>query len=561
MLSYSMMMSANRLSRSGLSALAAACFVAAACSTPPAPPKPDEAPTAMAGPDQDVALGTLVTLDGSASTDPEDQPLTYAWSQGDDNPSTVVLTPSAIVRFTPTAPGTYTFILVVTAGTASSRPDSMRLRVTGGDNDAPIARAGPDYAASIGSTFFLDGSGSSDAEGDSLSFLWEALTDPETVTIADSAAAQTRFTPLAAGPHSFRLTVSDGLQSDTDEVTVVVTSEGNAAPVADAGPAQTVAVGTTVVLDGSGSVDPDGEAISYRWSVGNNPGEPVVLSDSTAAMPDFVPNLLGQYVFGLVVGDGEATSLLDTTVVTVVAQVYAKRSGMIEIPGGSFTMGSEAGLAGETPVHTVDLSTYWIDSTEVTSAQYGSCVSEGACGTPAERPGCTFGLDERSEHPINCVDYAQATQFCEWAGKRLPTEAEWEKAARGPNDARRFPWGDEDPDLYLLSFPEAQLLNYNDRLSGTAPVGQHPDGVSPFGVHNLAGNVMEWVADWYDPGYYAVSPATDPTGPADGEQRVARGGHFLAFREVVTVTVRNSTQPSTRDPILGFRCARTLPPP
>ena len=234
---------------------------------------------------------------------------------------------------------------------------------------------------------------------------------------------------------------------------------------------------------------------------------------------------------------------------------------MIEIPAGSFRMGSDAGLAGEAPVHTVDISTFWMDSTEVAAAQYSVCVNDGGCTTPAQRPGCNFGLEERASHPINCVDYAQAAAFCGWAGKRLPTEAEWEKAARGPNDERRFPWGDDDPNLYLISFPEARLLNYSNIVGETLPVGQHPDGASPYGVHNMAGNVMEWVADWYDPDYYATSPGRDPSGPLSGEQRVARGGHFLATREVVTVTVRNRTQPTTRDPILGFRCARTLPPP
>ena len=121
------------------------------------------------------------------------------------------------------------------------------------------------------------------------------------------------------------------------------------------------------------------------------------------------------------------------------------------------------------------------------------------------------------------------------------------ESGEGENNERRFSWGDEDPNLYALTFPEARLLNYNNITSETAAVGQHADGVGPYGVHNLAGNVMEWVADWYDPSHYTDSPGTDPTGPATGEQRVARGGHFLVSREVVTVTVRNRTQIETRD--------------
>ncbi|MDA0336954.1 MAG: PKD domain-containing protein [bacterium] len=297
------------MSRSRFGALAwllVPVLIGSACSTPPAPPKPDEPPVAVAGPDQDLPLGSLVALDGSSSTDPDGQPLSYAWSAAPDNPMQVVLTTTSIVRFTPTLPGQYTFILIVSAGTAASAPDSMQLTITGGDNRAPVARAGPDYAASLGNNFFLDASSSSDADGDSLSFLWEALADPGVISIADSAAVQTRITPLLPGTYTFLLRVSDGALASTDEITVLVTSVGNNAPVADAGSPQTVAVGTTVGLDGSGSLDADGDALTYLWSVGNNPGEPVALSDPTAISPDFTPNLLGTYVFGLIVDDGNS---------------------------------------------------------------------------------------------------------------------------------------------------------------------------------------------------------------------------------------------------------------
>jgi hypothetical protein len=330
LLSYNMILVSKPMSRRGLDVGAlvlALILLGTACSAPPAPPKPDEAPIVRAGPDQDVVLGTLVTLDGSASIDPEDQVLSYTWSDDESNPSTVVLTNTSIVRFTPTLAGDYTYILVVTAGTASSKPDSMHLTLRGEDNSAPVAQAGPDYAATLGGNFFLDATSSTDADGDSLSFLWEALADADLVSIADSSAAQTQILPLLPGSYTFLLSVSDGALTGTDEITVLVSSEGNVAPVADAGPAQTIAVGTTVRLDGSGSLDADGDPLFYRWSVGNNPGELVALSDSTAVSPDFMPTLLGTYVFGLIVDDGQTTSFIDTTTVTVVAQVYASARG------------------------------------------------------------------------------------------------------------------------------------------------------------------------------------------------------------------------------------------
>ena len=535
--------------------------ILAACSTPPAPNKPDEPPVADAGDDQDVPLGSQVTLDASRSSDPEGQGLSYAWTAGNANPASVVLTGTRVVRFTPVTFGRYLFILVVSADQVPSPPDSMYVNVVGDDNRVPRAEAGPDYALPLGSTFYLDGAGSSDADGDSLSLLWEVVVGATSVIIADSSAAQTEVTPQAPGTYTFRLTVSDGQLAATDEITILVTSAGNVAPVANAGLNQTIAVGSLVTLDGSGSADLDDDPLTYLWSVGNNPGEPVTLSSATATSPTFTPNLLGDYVFGLVVSDPQTASLLDTMVVTVVAQIYNRRSGMIEVPAGPFVMGTEAGFGDETPVHTVEISTFWIDSVEVTAAQYALCLGDGDCSSPSQSPGCNHGLAERSDHPINCVDAAQAASFCGWAGKRLPTEAEWEKAARGPNDERRFPWGDEDPNLYLLSNPELRLLNYNNLLESTARVGQHPDGVSPYGIHNLAGNVMEWVLDFYDPDFYTSSPNRDPQGPASGQQRVARGGHYLAPREAVTVSVRVSNQPNTRSQLLGFRCARSSPPP
>ncbi|MBT6629735.1 MAG: SUMF1/EgtB/PvdO family nonheme iron enzyme [Gemmatimonadetes bacterium] len=530
------------------------------CSSPPAPKRTDTDPVADAGADRTVLLGTEILLDGSGSRDDDGDALSYQWSQGAQNPESFVLTSGATAQVTPQSTGLYVFILTVSANSQGSEPDSVRITVAGSENTTPVAIAGLDYTLPVGSNFFLDGSSSSDADGDSLSYLWESLEAPAAVAFEDSTAAQTRFVPATPGSYLFRLTVSDSLSTATDEMAVVVTGAGNQPPVADAGAQQTVGVGLEVTLDASGSSDPETDPITYRWIVGNNPGEGVTLSDSTSVMARFTPNLVGDYVFGLIVKDAQSESLLDTVVISVVNQIYSERSGMIEIPSGSFLMGSETGLAGESPLHVVNLSTFWIDSVEVTGAEYAVCVRENACATPGEQPDCNFGLTERDDHPINCVDYDGASDFCGWAGKRLPTEAEWEKTARGPNDERRSPWGDEDPTFLVLQDPSLRLLNYNNLLGSTAAVGEFPDGASPYAVHDLAGNVMEWVSDWYNPEYYGVSPLLDPQGPSSGQQRVARGGHYLAIRDVATVSVRNRVQPDSREPVLGFRCARSDTP-
>ena len=224
-------------------------------------------------------------------------------------------------------------------------------------------------------------------------------------------------------------------------------------------------------------------------------------------------------------------------------------AAMVFVPAGEFTMGGQI-LPDEQPVHTVNLNAFWIDTYEVTNALYHKCVEAGGC-QPLQNASTTSGSSSddpaQSNHPVTQIAWTEADQYCKWAGKRLPTEAEWEKAARG-TDARTYPWGN--------TF-DATLVNsaYNGDLHTTA-VGSYPAGASPYGALDMAGNVWEWVADWYAENYYTQSPRDNPTGPASGRLKVARGGGYGGTEAVMRGAQRRSMYPDEFGGFLGFRCAR-----
>ncbi len=529
-------------------------FLLAGCSSPSAPP-PNAVPVANAGPDQTQPLGQPVVLDGSASSDPEGAALTFQWTAAEGNPSSFSLPQSPHLSLAPPLPGVYRFYLRVSDGQNLSPPDSVDFTVTGTLNRPPVADAGLpalSYALEAPAPLPLDGSGSTDPDGTTLVFRWQVLSAPEVVVLADSTAIQTSFTPTLSGEYRFRLTVSDGQDSTSDETAVVVRLSG--IPRAQAGPDQQVIPGVTVTLDASASSDPDNDPLVYRWA--QQGGPEAFLSDPGSPMPTFIANEAGTYLFSLEVEDADAQLDRDEVAVVVAAQVFPEQAGMIQVPSGAFIMGDNEGSGGdEDPEHLVDLALYWIDKTEVSAAAYQLCVEAGAC-TPAGQFGnCNAPLSERASHPINCVDWTMADAFCRWQGKRLPSEAEWEKAARG-NDQRRYPWGDAGPDR--------DRLNYNNIVGSTEPVGSHPSGASPYGVLDMAGNVLEWTNDYYAADYYAQSPAADPQGPplpADGDFRVVRSSSWnTGDIRAATTTVRNNFPATTVDPALGFRCARTTDP-
>jgi formylglycine-generating enzyme required for sulfatase activity len=218
---------------------------------------------------------------------------------------------------------------------------------------------------------------------------------------------------------------------------------------------------------------------------------------------------------------------------------------MVYVPAGEFLMGgpdsNPDALDEDQPEHTVYLDAFWIDKTEVTNAQYRKCVEAGAC----EEPGCRSPEKYSApDQPVVCVSWDEAQAYASWVGGRLPTEAEWEKAARG-TDGRIYPWGD--------SAPDCDKANYLDCAESPPPVGSHPEGASPYGVLDMAGNAVEWVADWYDEEYYSRSPDRNPQGPDTGDFRVLRGGSFDDNQRWIRCAGRYWISPDSRDRASGFR--------
>ena len=189
----------------------------------------------------------------------------------------------------------------------------------------------------------------------------------------------------------------------------------------------------------------------------------------------------------------------------------------------------------------VSISAFAIDKTEVTQAAYTSCVQAGKCSAPTCDWDCSDG-----NLPASCVNIADAKAYCAFVGGRLPTEAEWELAARG-TDARVYPWGNDAP--------TCDLVNMDGCGEKASDVGSHPTGASPFGVMDMAGNVVEIVADFYAADYYAMSPAMDPKGPASGEHYVGRGGGYKSTAIWQRTSARDTYDSTDAAKSLGFRCA------
>lgn len=214
-----------------------------------------------------------------------------------------------------------------------------------------------------------------------------------------------------------------------------------------------------------------------------------------------------------------------------------------------------AGFADELEPHWVSLGDFWLDRTEVTNAAYRRCVAAGVCDLPSYPAAVAW--TRRDELPVTLVSWYDADAYCRFRGARLPTEAEWERAARGWS-GRRFPWGNVyNRNIVNHGTFAFEPLDDSDGFAELAPVAEFPQGATPEGIFDLAGNVEEWVADWYAPGYDGED-AHDPRGPTTGDVKVVRGGSFQTGRPWLRGAARSFDLPSRRRTWRGFRCARSV---
>jgi formylglycine-generating enzyme required for sulfatase activity len=323
---------------------------------------------------------------------------------------------------------------------------------------------------------------------------------------------------------------------------------------------------------------PSGASIAgarVSWAMGNDslpwPGDlVVVVVDATDTRIEVPVNDMTVFATVALI-DGKGVEHPESDVVW--ATPTRKIGSLIPIPAGSFTMGWDGGLEGndESPAHSPWLSDYAIDRYPATVQQYEACVAEDACPEPTIWGGWIADVGwvedlrvDAGDHPAVGLTHEAAEALCAYRSLRLPTEAEWEKAARGTEDLHAFPWGGMAPSCALASYTDDAGEACEE---GTREVGSRPDARGPMGLHDTAGGAWEWVADWYEADAYAAHAPTDPTGPASGEAHVLRSGAWNASPEALYLTARRPGFPPSHllhpapsnYSARGVRCARSLP--
>ncbi len=343
---------------------------------------------------------------------------------------------------------------------------------------------------------------------------------------------------------------SEGTQADdyvTINVSAELTVEAAASPESGEVPLEVSFMATA-----SGGFEP----YTYEWDF---QGDGRV--DDTRRAPEFTYTVEGRYNCAVRATDSRGASALD--VITIAVDSAQAPAGMVLVPAGEFSMGStENGTMGdETPVHAVWLDAYYIDRYPVSNSDYREFVLSTGNLEPA------FWDDEnlnQPDHPVVGITYGEASAYCVWAGKALPTEAQWEKAAKGPTH-RMFPWGDNLPDyggVWFANLHDMGVAADADGFEYTSPVGYYNglnpgtgDGKSRYGCYDMAGNTWEYCSDWYTTDYYQFSPYENPTGPAFGTIKTVRGGSYDSPTWDIRSSCRDWRPPSEWDQFVGFRCA------
>ncbi len=310
--------------------------------------------------------------------------------------------------------------------------------------------------------------------------------------------------------------------------------------------------------------DPDGDAVTYDVYFEPYDDTPDELVSDNQAATTYDPGTLEittQYYWQIVAEDEHG--LVTSGPVWTFTTGDIVPSERFLIPAGDFQMGCDgtnnAGFActyNELPVHTVYLDAYLIEVNEVTNGLYAECVAAGECSVPknlsSETRASYYGNPDFADYPVIYVDWYQAMDYCSWTGGRLPTEAQWEKAARGSSDTRPFPWGNALPTCSVANF----AFDFQEFCVGdTTLVGSYPANASPYGILDMAGNVWEWVYDWFDDDYYKTSPASNPEGPSSGFFKVRRGGSWYDIDYALRVAERSDSSPTSYSNRIGFRCA------
>ena len=453
----------------------------------------------------------------------------------------------------------------------------------GADNSPPRADAGVDQIVPVGTVVILDATGSADPDGDPLTYGWEPHEDnPAWLQLDDPDSSRASFTARVTGTYRFHLIVRDPGSEDAHDLVAIEVLGADRPPMAHGGIDRTVEPAALVILDGRASLDPDGGRLSYAWAVAPGSVADVELRTSLWSPRIAFATLTtpGDYLFVLTVAS-TVHSAADSVHITV-ADLPARpltvdtHSGpMILVPAGEFAMGAdrptpsgqEAFLPGElgryfgfeTPPHAVWLDEFLIDAFEVTNAQYaiflnnlgqfenGDDFLDWGASDLQRQAGRVVVRNRYDDHPITGANWHGAHSYCQWVQKRLPSEAEWEKSARGV-DGRTYPWGRRS---------DTSRANYHQlNTARTAAVGSFGGGVSPYGVHDMAGNVAEWVADWYDDTYYGRAPYRNPAGPDHATYKVIRGGSWEMTSGEVRTSYREVVPPSFQARDVGFRCAQ-----